>query len=177
MKRRAALIFLAADGAIFAALFVVYIYVRHAAPQWPRPFHFPSGLMAGALTMFALSGSVTMAFARQRAGARDYVMAMRLVVVTIGGWLIFLFLEGFEWVRLVWTEDITLGSVFGQVYFTLTGLHMLHVMAGVVWLLVGAVKIRKFDVGMAALYVHFTNVIWIVLFIGLYLTSADLQEL
>jgi heme/copper-type cytochrome/quinol oxidase subunit 3 len=46
-----------------------------------------------------------------------------------------------------------------------------------IYLSVVAAKIKTSDAGSAALFVHFTNLVWLILFIGFYLASADLQGL
>jgi cytochrome c oxidase subunit 3 len=86
-----------------------------------------------------------------------------------------------EWVRLIVIMGVTLQSnpwnvpLFGATYFILTGLHGLHVVAGLVYLTLVAIK--KWDVKAAQWYVHFVNAMWLPLFFGLYLASTDLQGL
>ena len=58
--RRGTLWIIAANAAFFAALLAVMFYLRWVSEEWPAPFHFASLLMVAALTMFALSGSVTL---------------------------------------------------------------------------------------------------------------------
>jgi len=69
-------------------------------------------------------------------------------------------------------------NLFGTTFFTLTGFHGAHVTLGVVWLLSllffsfkrGAVTPGKsLDVDLAALYWHFVDVVWIIIFTVVYL--------
>ena len=69
-------------------------------------------------------------------------------------------------------------NLFGTTFFTLTGFHGAHVTIGVIWLLSllfysfkeGAVTPeRNLDVDIAALYWHFVDVVWIVIFTVVYL--------
>ena len=69
-------------------------------------------------------------------------------------------------------------NLFGTTFFTLTGFHGAHVAIGVVWLLslffyslfTGQVTpARNLDVDLAALYWHFVDVVWIVIFTVVYL--------
>ena len=170
------LMFLSADAIMTLTFFAVFAYLRFIAPQWPAAFHFGSGLMAAAMTMFLLSGSFTMFVA-----VRDAQAPGRWVAVTIASWCCFLLLEGVEWVRLGLIMGVTLGSnpwnvpLFGATYFILTGLHAAHVIGGLAYLTLVAVK--KWDVKAALWYVNFVNAIWLPLFFGLYLASTDLQGL
>ena len=170
------LMFLSADAIMTLTFFAVFAYLRFIAPQWPAAFHFGSGLMAAAMTMFLLSGSFTMFLA-----VRDAHAPGRWIAVTVASWCCFLLLEGVEWVRLNLIMDVTLRSnpwnvpLFGATYFILTGLHALHVIGGLVYLTLVAVK--KWDVKAALWYVNFVNAMWLPLFFGLYLASTDLQGL
>lgn len=69
-------------------------------------------------------------------------------------------------------------NLFGTTFFTLTGFHGAHVTLGVVWLLSlfflsfkkgGVTPEKNLDVDLAALYWHFVDVVWIVIFTVVYL--------
>ena len=69
-------------------------------------------------------------------------------------------------------------NLFGSTFFTLTGFHGAHVTLGVIWLLSlffyslfrgGVTPERSLDVDLAALYWHFVDVVWIVIFTVVYL--------
>lgn len=69
-------------------------------------------------------------------------------------------------------------NLFGTTFFTLTGFHGAHVTLGVVWLLSlfflsfkrgGVTPERKLDVDLAALYWHFVDIVWIIIFTVVYL--------
>jgi cytochrome c oxidase subunit III len=177
------LFFLSADAIMTLTFFVVFAYLRFVAPQWPAAFHFGSGLMATAMTMFLLSGSFTMFLAVRatHGGDADRQTPTRWVAVTVATWSCFVLLEGMEWVRLIVIMGVTLRSnpwnlpLFGATYFILTGLHGLHVIAGLVYLTLVALK--KWDVKAAQWYVHFVVAMWLPLFFGLYLASTDLRGL
>jgi cytochrome c oxidase subunit 3 len=177
------LVFLSADAIMTLTLFAAFAYLRFIAPQWPSAFHFGSGLMAAAMTMFLLAGSFTMFLAVRatHGGEADTQVPGRWIALTVASWCCFLLLEGVEWVRLIAIMGVTLRSnpwnvpLFGATYFTLTGLQAIHVLAGVVYLTLVAIK--KWDVKAALWYVHFVNAMWLPLFFGLYLASTDLQGL
>ena len=69
-------------------------------------------------------------------------------------------------------------NLFGTTFFTLTGFHGAHVTLGVIWLLSlfffsftrgGVTAARNLDVDLAALYWHFVDIVWIVIFTVVYL--------
>ena len=69
-------------------------------------------------------------------------------------------------------------NLFGSTFFTLTGFHGAHVSLGIVWLLSlfflsfkkgGVTPEKNLDVDLAALYWHFVDIVWIVIFTVVYL--------
>jgi cytochrome c oxidase subunit 3 len=177
------LLFLSADTIMTLTFFAVFAYLRFSAPRWPDAFHFGSGLMSAAMTMFLLSGSFTifLAVRARHGGEADAQVPSRWVGVTVATWCCFVLLEAMEWTRLIVILGVGLRSnpwnvpAFGATYFILAGLHGLHVIAGLVYLTLVAMK--KWDVKAAQWYVHFVNAMWLPLFFTLYLASMDLQGL
>ncbi|HYN83292.1 MAG TPA: cytochrome c oxidase subunit 3 [Gemmatimonadaceae bacterium] len=89
----------------------------------------------------------------------------------------FLGFQAFEFTSFV-HEGLTIKTnLFGSSFFTLTGFHGAHVTAGVVWLLTllsidyrrGLGPADALIVDIAALYWHFVDVVWIVIFTLVYL--------
>jgi heme/copper-type cytochrome/quinol oxidase subunit 3 len=89
----------------------------------------------------------------------------------------FLGFQAFEFTSFV-HEGLTIRTnLFGSTFFTLTGFHGGHVTAGVLWLVtLLAIDYRRglgprdsMNVDLAALYWHFVDVIWIVIFTLIYL--------
>ena len=72
-------------------------------------------------------------------------------------------------------------NLFGSTFFTLTGFHGAHVTIGVIWLLslIGIsfkrdlTKDHALNVDMAALYWHFVDIVWIVIFTLIYLIGVS----
>lgn len=169
-NRRLVLLFLAADGVVFLILLAVYFYLRIEAPFWPKAFHFPSGLMSVAMTMFAIAASVMLLVA-QRVDEKSRMLALAVVC-----WLTFLFLAAMEWLRVILSEHIALPQ-FGQTYFVLTAYQLVHVFAGTVYLIAVAARPERHDLQITGAYVHYTNLLWLVLFPALILSAIDLQGL
>jgi heme/copper-type cytochrome/quinol oxidase subunit 3 len=91
--------------------------------------------------------------------------------------LIFLMFQAYEFTSFV-NEGLTIRTnLFGSSFFTLTGFHGAHVTAGVLWLLsLLAIDYKRglepsdaLSVDLAALYWHFVDVVWIVIFTLVYL--------
>jgi len=89
----------------------------------------------------------------------------------------FLCFQAYEFTAFV-NEGLTIRTnLFGSSFFTLTGFHGAHVTAGVIWLVsLLAIDYRRglgpndaLNVDLAALYWHFVDVVWIVIFTLVYL--------
>jgi cytochrome aa3-600 menaquinol oxidase subunit III len=173
--RRTALLVIAANFAFFAALLAVMFYLRSNSPDWPAPFHFASLLVVAALTMFSLCASVTIAVGARALRLSDTEPAVRWVAIAISCWIMFLFLEIVEWVRLIFIVELGPRTPFGGTYLALTGTHWIAVSACVCWMTFVAADVRRRDVLAVALYSHFLNFWWIVLIFCVYFSNANLQ--
>lgn len=89
----------------------------------------------------------------------------------------FLGFQAYEFTSFVHEGLSIRTNLFGSTFFTLTGFHGAHVTAGVIWLLTllaidykrGLGPADSMNVDIAALYWHFVDVIWIVIFTLIYL--------
>src|SRR4051794_26257266 len=172
-------LFLASEVMLFGALFASYILIRTGAPSWPRGDTILNVPLATFNTIVLISSSVTMVMAwaslmRGRFGTFRIYMAS---TVLLGG--VFLVVKYFEYSHKFENGLFPRTSNFLAIYFTLTGLHMLHVMGGMMvnlYLLVTGAKLWKTNhvwftnrVENSGLFWHFVDLVWIFLFPTLYL--------
>ncbi len=164
-------LFIISDAVTFGALLFGYGYLRTASSDWPAPFKFnPSILNVMIMTFILLTSSLTMLGAVDAAKAGDKAKARRFLWSTILLGVIFAGLHIREWIGLI-DEGVSLfqnpwGSpLFGATFFSITGLHLLHVTGGVVAI---AVVSRSFSRGKltaghveaTGLYWHFVDLVW-----------------
>lgn len=91
--------------------------------------------------------------------------------------LIFLSVQGYEWVRLLQFGLTLSSSVYGGIFYTLIGCHAAHVFGAVIWLLIilGMAKRRRFapeqfiGVQVCGIYWYFVVALWPILFGVVYL--------
>ena len=165
-------LFLASEVMFFAALIGSYIVLRLGASSWPDPNEVLGIGVLAVNTFILIVSSVCMVMAHDAAAAGDFARCRRFLLGTAGLGFTFLAIKAFDYWHLA-HGGFTIGSsLFASCYFTLTGFHGLHVLAGVVALLVGAGKaangtLTKEDHGYVegvGLYWHFVDLVWIVLF-------------
>ena len=143
-------LFLMSDSLTFGALLFAYSYGRISNPAWPMPFGRQSILRASIMTLFLLSSSLTMVLGVAAASHRKMSQARLWLLATMALGAGFVVLHGVEWTGLIhegmkpftnpWAAGV---PQFGGTFFTLTGMHMLHVTLGVIYLGVVALK-KKF---------------------------------
>jgi cytochrome c oxidase subunit 3 len=178
-------LFILSDSLTFGALLFAYSYGRISTPNWPTPFHNASIINASVMTAFLLSSSLTMVLAVDASRREDRRKTIGWLAATIFCGLMFVGLHAREWMVLIHEGMTPSGNPwgaaqFGGTFFTLTGLHMLHVTIGVVILAVIAVRSagRKFssnDVEVSGLYWHFVDLVWMFIFPLVYLMSTKIE--
>jgi cytochrome c oxidase subunit 3 len=177
-------LFIVADAATFGALLFGYGYLRVGSPNWIRPFAFiPTILNGMVMTVVLLTSSLTMLAGVSAAQAGRRMAGVRWLGVTAILGTLFAVLHLREWFNLFaegWSPSTNPmgGSVlFGGTFFGITGLHLLHVLCGVVALLVVALafqrgRLNAGHVETTGLYWHFVDLVWMFVFPLVYLMNA-----
>ena len=179
MKTLGMWLFVLSDLLTFATLLVIYSALRLANPDWPKPFGLsPAIVYATVMTIVLLASSLTMVWAVDAMGKDDRKRTVQWMLATILGGAAFIALHLTEWRHLIQIEKITpASSLFGGVFFGITGLHLAHVAAGLIYLTVLATGVArgKFsaeDVETGGLYWHFVDLVWMFVFPLVYLMAV-----
>ena len=172
-------LFLASEVMLFGGLFSAYILLRTGDPFFMNNQHHLSVPMAALNTAILITSSVTMVMAWVSLKLDDLKKYKMYMLITLLCSFAFLIVKYFEYSskfehHLYPSVDNFLGT-----YFTLTGLHGLHIIGGmaVMMYLVGP-GIKMWDTNkerytnraeVIGLYWHFVDLVWIFLFPALYL--------
>ena len=177
-------LFIVADAATFGVLLFGYGYLRVGSPDWIRPFGFiPTILNATVMTAVLLTSSLTMLAAVGAAQAGRRRAAVRWLGATAMLGIVFAAMHLREWFNLLaegWSPSTNpMGGpvLFGGTFFGITGLHLLHVVCGVVAIPVVALAFKRgrLDAGhieTTGLYWHFVDLVWMFVFPLVYLMNA-----
>ncbi len=186
-------IFLVTEIMFFGGLFLAYaIYRREFAGVFALASNTLDVVIGAANTAVLLCSSYTMVLAVRAAqiGSRKALIVFLILTILLGG--VFLGVKAYEWnqkfeehhvpgptFHLDKTTEQGPAQLFFSLYFTMTGLHALHMVVGeglMLFLLWHAYKGKytpsyytPVDVG--GLYWHFVDVVWIFLFPLLYLIA------
>jgi cytochrome c oxidase subunit 3 len=182
-KKMAMWLFIIADTATFAGCLVAYGFLRNGTANWPTPFKFsPTIINAMVMTFVLVSSSLTMLLAVGSARQGDKAAAFRWTLITALGGALFAILHIREWLGMI-NEGATLlhnpwgTPLFGASFFSITGLHLLHVTGGVVALIAVGLRYKRGrynadDLEITALYWHFVDLVWMFVVPFVYLLNA-----
>jgi cytochrome c oxidase subunit III len=172
-------LFLASEVMLFGALFASYILIRTGAQSWPRGDTMLNVPMATVNTIVLISSSVTMVMAWASLMRNRFETFRLYMGATILFGLVFLVIKYFEYSAHFHEGALPSSNNFLAVYFTLTGLHGLHVIGGMAvnaYLWGPGAKLWKTNpvwftnrVENSGLFWHFVDLVWIFLFPTLYL--------
>ena len=170
--------FLGSDCMFFGALIATYLVYQGKSLVGLFPEDVFSIPVTSVSTFVLLMSSMSMVLS-YAALTRGNIKAYRIWLAStaiLGA--TFLAFQVFEFRDFVQHGLTPRTNLFGTTFFTLTGFHGAHVTLGVIWLLSllfhsfrkgGASPEKELDLDLAALYWHFVDVVWIVIFTVIYL--------
>lgn len=171
-------VFLASEVMLFGAFISSFIVLRMGSPNFGVPPHEIMGRPLATLNTFVLiSSSAALVMALAAIQENDIKNFARWMWAVLGLGSTFLFIKAFEYMHKI-HEGLTISSsLFGSFYFTMTGLHALHMIAGLVfngYILYYGLKGRWNNghwerVEYAGLYWHFVDLVWVIIFPLFYL--------
>jgi cytochrome c oxidase subunit 3/cytochrome o ubiquinol oxidase subunit 3 len=172
--------FLVSEVALFGTLIVVYVFYMGKDVVSPKPAEaLTLGLvLCNTVCLLASSGTIHVAEKGLHRGDQNGFILWWLATIVLGA----LFLAGtaYEWYGLIVDHGLTISrNLFGTTYYTLVGLHALHVTGGVtIMLIVLGLALRRqvttanrAAVGLVAWYWHFVDGVWVVVFTVVYLVG------
>jgi len=177
-------LFILADAATFGAILFGYGYLRLGSPDWTRPFAFSPTIVNGmVMTVVLLTSSLTMLGAVGAAEADRRGACVKWLAATTLLGVVFAALHLREWFAMIgegWSPSHNpLGgsTLVGATFFSITGLHLLHVICGVVAIPIVAAGVSRgrlsaSHVETTGLYWHFVDLVWMFVFPLVYLLNA-----
>lgn len=171
------LFFVGSEAFFFLALIIAYVDYSRPGGTLSSTSQYLNITATSIFTIFLLASSLTIWLAEinLKKGKRSSLLIWLSATILFG--MIFLFGQGNEYYDLI-AHNVTISqNVFGSAFFTLTGFHGLHVIIGLIVLIIMAVifSSRKFEnleksaFQSVAIYWHFVDIIWIVVFSVVYI--------
>jgi len=167
-----------AESSIFTIFVVAYLYYLGRDVSGPTPKEVLEIPYFGTVCLLSSSGFIMLA---ERAIEHGKMTAFRLwwsVTILLGA--IFLADTGLEWQKLIIDDHLTIHTnLFGTTFYSLVGLHASHVIVGILMMLItlvfaltGHVRAEHaYRVKVLALYWHFVDAVWVVVFTVVYVVG------
>jgi cytochrome c oxidase subunit III len=169
-KRMAMWLFIISDIMTFAGCLIAYGFLRNSTHDWPRPFQGATIVNVLIMTFILITSGLTMFIGVRAARAGDRAGAFRWTMITLAAGLVFALLHIREWMGMI-NQGVTLyknpwgTGLFGGAYFSVTGMELLHVIAGLIALLIVGLgyksgRYNSDDIENVGLFWQFINIVW-----------------
>jgi heme/copper-type cytochrome/quinol oxidase subunit 3 len=167
--------FLASEVMLFGGLIASYAVFRLGSAGWSAESAHLNVPLAAVNTFVLLTSSLTMVQAFAAAKDKDQSRLRIHLGLTILLGLIFLGIKAVEYTTEIRAGFTPSAGIFWSFYYTMTGLHGLHVLAGMainglLFARAGRGTRNLHHVELAGLYWHLVDIVWIFLFPLLYLS-------
>jgi cytochrome c oxidase subunit 3/cytochrome o ubiquinol oxidase subunit 3 len=167
------------ESALFTIFVVAYVFYMGKSLNRPYPSEVLEFPWLGTIAL--LGSSVTVIIAEMMLHRMRRVGFLIWWGITIAMGAYFVYFTGAEWMHLIYKENLTISTnVFGSTFYALVGLHLSHVLIGLlllsaVWIITAVKGIsvshtEHFE--MISWYWHFVDAIWIVVVTVVYIISV-----
>jgi len=165
-----------AESAIFSIFVVAYLYYAGKSISGPTPAQVLDVPYFASICLFSSSLTILLSEKALHRGNIKLFGVFWFLTLALG--VVFLVETGIEWYHLIYHDGLTISTnLFGTTFYSLVGLHAFHVTVGAIGLtiillftLFGAVKQEHSErVSVFAMYWHFVDAVWIVVFTVVYI--------
>ncbi len=163
------------ESTFFSIFVVAYIFYLGKSLSGPFPKDVLSTPILNTICLLSSSITIVLAIRALRAGSIRSFALWWFITFALG--LEFLAGTAFEWHRLIYHEGLTIRTnLFGTTYYSLVGLHALHVTVGLLLILLvmlltmcGYMNDRHVErIDVLSWYWHFVDAVWVVVFLTVY---------
>jgi heme/copper-type cytochrome/quinol oxidase subunit 3 len=173
-------VFLAGETMVFGGLMGIFILVAIHHGGWGKDGSHVNWHLGAINTLVLFTSSLTAALAQGAARREDSAGAKRYLSATALLGLLFLVIKAFEYIGDFREGFTPRAALFWSFYYAMTGLHVLHLLAGIV-VIFGLVLMatprtpagwleRKLQY--VCLYWYFVETVWVFLFALVYLAPS-----
>jgi cytochrome c oxidase subunit I len=179
IPRSSMALFLASETLFFVVLIAAFLYY-HYIPEYREHAHQAlDPLRTGLYSIALFASSFTIWRAEVNAKSSDFTRLRGWLVATIALGTIFIVFQILEFVGLCHRGIVITTSMFSSTFFTLVGLHGIHVAVGLLMLVIlcgllfaKLLPAPKRPLATLAIYWHFVDVVWVFIFCIVYLWGA-----
>ena len=165
---------IATEAMLFVCMFGAYYYLGSNKDRWSIESA-PLWYFALILLAILLSSSAVLWWGEKQVEKENFAAGRIALWVTVALGLCFLALQGYEYM-VEWKTITPYSDSYGSIFFTITSLHALHVIVGLLLLMYVGVMPRYGETtrtphkpySTAAMYWHFVDAVWVFIVTFLY---------
>ena len=166
------------ETSFFAIFVVAYLYYVGKSTSGPTPAAVLHTPILASIVLLSSSWTIVQAMRALRANATGRFARWWFFTFLLGA--TFLVLTAREWARLIGHDGLTIATnLFGTTFYTLVGLHALHVTLGLTLIalvlaltLRGHVDVRHAErTEILSWYWHFVDGVWVIVFLTVYVVG------
>ena len=173
-------IYLLTDCALFASFFITYAVLNRHTFGGAGPADLFVLWLPFVQTLLLLISSMTSGWVMLAACRDDLKQVLFALFATALLGISFLSFEGYEFAHLLAEGHSWKNSAFLSSFFSLVGMHGVHIVGGLVWLAVLVGQVATFGItasvfrrlAMFTLFWHFLDLIWVFIFTFVYLMGV-----
>ncbi len=174
------ILFVVSESIFFALLILAYVFYHRTSGEGAAAAKMLDPMKTGAFSIALLSSSATVWGAERQRRRKSGIGAGWWLLASIFLGAIFLVGQGLEYSHLLRNHVTISRDLFGTTFFTLTGFHGFHVLVGLLMLAIlaglaffGREREPTLEAtGVVAIYWHFVDAVWIVIFGVVYMWSV-----
>lgn len=172
--------FILSDFVLFATLFAAYVVLKDNVYNSIGISQVASLPYVLVTSLFLLTTSFTIGLSLLAAKCNQRTLTMVGLVVTLIFGLAFVYMEYRQFAYLFHEGFTWHNSAFLSAYYGLVGLHWLHTIVALVWLVFLFIQfcynktdtIMRTKLSCLSLFIHFLNIVWIFIFTIVYLMGV-----
>ncbi len=174
LARFALMLFILSEIMLFGGLLGSFLAYKHSLSPWPPPGQprYPAQTTALNTAILLLSGLTMFLFRRNwhRENLNYKKLTFFLILTVILG-ILFLILQGNEWIKLVAYGLTMTSSIYGSIFYVIVGFHGTHVLIACFWLIAASIRaiLKKFprnmvDLETCGIFWYFVVLLWPVIY-------------
>ncbi len=169
---------IATEAMLFVAMFGAYYYLGSNKDRWADEVA-PKWWIALILMAILLASSAVLLWGEHQVKKERFAAGRIALWISVLMGIGFLALQGFEY-SVEWKDVTPYSDTYGSIFYSITTLHAIHVIAGLLMLAYVGVMPRYGETRRtphkpyktAALYWHFVDVVWVFIVVFLYIIPS-----
>lgn len=173
------MLYMGIGGSTLLFLVIFFVFLKKEFVNQNIPYSLPSSLWLSTFTI--IFSSFTLWLCSRYFELQQFKLMRTLMLITLFLGFLFMYLQFMAWRNMI-NQNMSLANNTGASFvYIFTGLHLVHLLAGVVGLFITSVKVmrkteyvdafiysqnppNKLNLRLISIYWHFLDILWLIIF-------------